>query len=351
VIQTAISKVANREKLTAQEARVAMMAIMDGAATPAQIGGLATGLRVRGETAEEIEGFAVAMRERGVRIKSRTDAVADTCGTGGDGKHTLNISTGAALAAAGAGIAVAKHGNRAMSSRAGSADALEALGVKVDAEPETVERCLNEVGMAFCYAQKFHPAMRFAGPPRKEIGIRTIFNLLGPLTNPAGAMFQLIGVPESGMLELMAEALARLGTARSLVVSSADGLDELSTTSSNAVIEVTGRKAGKRMEWVCQSAGLRPASLKDLAGGSPEENAEALRAVLSGERNAFRDAVVYNAGAICWLTGRARTMKEAVILAARSVDSGAAAGKLEELKAASNRAATEAPSRGGGGAG
>ncbi len=305
---------------------------MQGRATPAQIAGLTVALRMKGETADEVNGFALAMRHHGVRLQSLHRLVTDTCGTGGDGKGTLNISTGAALVVAGAGLAVAKHGNRAMSSKSGSADVFAALGVNIEAAPAVTERCLNEAGIAFCFAPIFHPAMKYAGPPRRELGVRTIFNLLGPLTNPAGALVQLIGVAHRDVLELEARALARLGTGRSLVVHSRDGLDELTITSTTQAIEVSGHAIKRRMTLNGRTFGLKKAALSDLAGGTPEENAAVLQRVLKGERGAFRDAVVYNAGAVCWLAGAARNIQGGVELAERALDTGAALEKLERLK-------------------
>ncbi len=333
MIQDAIKTVVEGRTLTALEAESAMGEIMAGAATSAQIAGLAVAMRVRGETAFEVAGFARAMRAAGLHVTPRATVVADTCGTGGDGKRTLNVSTGAALVAAGAGVTVAKHGNRAMSSRAGSADVLEALGVKIDAAPPVVERGLNETGMAFCFAQVFHPAMKHAGPPRRELGVRTIFNLLGPLTNPAGAGYQVIGVAQESLLDLEARALAALGTKRSLVVHSRDGLDELTVTAPTRVVEVAGKAIRRRAEWKPSSFGFKRAVAADLAGGTPEENAQALLRVLRGQKGAYRDAVLLNAGAVCWLTGRAKTPREGVTLAARALDRGAALTTLERLKA------------------
>ncbi len=312
-----------------------MAEMMSGEASPTQVAALLVALRVRGETDEEIQGFALGMRAKSLRVTPKSFMVADTCGTGGDGKHTLNISTGAALAAAGAGVTVAKHGNRAMSSKSGSADVLAELGVKVDADPETVEKCLNETGLAFCFAQTFHPAMRFVAPIRRELGIRTVFNILGPLANPAGAQYQVLGVARRDLAEKVARVLARLGTGRSIVVHSDDGLDELTITAANTVIEVAGHEAKKPAIWRCKSAGLEPADLKDLAGGTPEQNAAALMDALSGKPGAFRDAILYNAGTLCWLTGKAKTLKEGVKMAAESLDSGAALDKLNALKGAS----------------
>ena len=336
MIQEAIGKVVEGVPLSAREAETAMAEIMQGQATPAQIAGLVIGLRMKGETPDEVHGFAQAMRRHGVRLAARRTPVTDTCGTGGDGKHTLNISTGAALVAAGTGLAVAKHGNRAMSSKAGSADVLESLGVKVDAAPPVVQKCLDETGICFCFAPVFHPAMKHAGPPRKEMGVRTIFNVLGPLTNPAGASVQIIGVARKDLLELEARALAKLGTGRSLVVHSRDGLDELTTTAQTRAILVQGHSVVRRMVLNPRSLGFKRATLSDLAGGSPQENAAALKRVLKGEKGAFRDSVIFNAAAVCWLAKTVKSVKAGAELAAQALDSGAALSKLERLAEASN---------------
>jgi anthranilate phosphoribosyltransferase len=307
---------------------------MEGRVTPAQIAGLAVALRMKGETVDEVAGFARAMRRRAARISAPKGVIADTCGTGGDGMHTLNISTAAALVAAGAGVTIAKHGNRAMSSRCGSADVLAALGVKVDAEPSAVERCLLEAGVAFCFAQVFHPAMKHAGPPRRELGVRTIFNLLGPLTNPAGASAQLIGVAAGDLLALEAGALAALGTGHSLVVHGRDGTDELTTTAPTRAIEVRGHRVVRRLTLDARVFGFRRSRIRDLAGGTPEENAAAILGVLEGKKGAFRDVALFNAGFVCWLAGIARSPKLGMEAAIRSIDTGSALGKLRRLQEA-----------------
>lgn len=333
MIQQAIRTLTDGDILTGPAAEAVMGEIMDGNATPAQIAGLAVAVRMSGETVEVVAGFARAMRQRMVRVKAPAGLVADTCGTGGgDGLQTLNVSTGAALAAAGAGVVVAKHGNRAMSSKSGSADVFAALGVRIDAPAAVVERCLDEAGIAFCFAQVFHPAMKHAGPPRRELGIRTIFNLLGPLANPAGAQIQLIGVARRDLLELEARSLARLGTRRALVVHSRDGLDEVSIAAPTDAIEVAGRAVRRTFTLTPASLGLRRGRLKHLAGGSPEENAAALLQVLKGARGAHRDAIAANAGIVCWLAGKEATPRAGVALAAAALDSGAALAKLEILK-------------------
>jgi len=334
MIQQAIRTLLEGRSLTSGGAEAVMGEIMEGRATPAQIAGLVIALRAKGETVNEVAGFARAMRERVAKVVPPAGVIADTCGTGGDGTHTLNISTAAALVAAGAGVTVAKHGNRAMSSRCGSADVLAALGVKIDVEPPVVERCLRETGIAFFFAQVFHPAMKHAGPPRRELGVRTIFNLLGPLTNPAGASAQLIGVAAGELLALEAGALAVLGTGHSLVVHGRDGSDELTVTASTKAVEVRGHRVVRRLELNARSFGFRRAKLADLAGGTPDENADAIRQVLGGKQGAFRDATLYNAGFVCWLAGLVRSPRLGMEAAARSVDTGAALGKLHQLQEA-----------------
>jgi anthranilate phosphoribosyltransferase len=331
-MQEAIARVMGGRSLSAREAESACGEIMRGQATPAQVAGLLVALRMKRETPDEVSGFARAMRGFGARLSSRRPVVVDTCGTGGDGKRTLNVSSGAALVAAGAGLAVAKHGNRAMSSQCGSADVFAELGVNVEAPPAVVEKCLNEAGIAFCFAQVFHPAMKHAAGPRRELGVRTIFNVLGPLTNPAGAQVQLIGVPGREVADLVALALARLGTGRSLVVTSRDGVDEVTTTAPVQAVEVAGHSVRRRFRLDGKDFGLRKARLSDLAGGSPSENARALIGMLRGEKGAFRDAVAFSAGVVCWLAGGARGIRQGIDQAFGAIDSGAALDRLERLK-------------------
>lgn len=341
MIQEALRKVISGVSLTSKEAEESMAEIMEEKATPAQIAGLIVALRLKGETAAEVKGFASAMRRRGPKVAAKSPVVADTCGTGGDGAGTLNISTGAALAAAGAGIVIAKHGNRAASSRCGSADVLEALGVKIDSSPQIAERCLNDQGLAFLFAQVFHPSMKHAGPARRELGIRTIFNVLGPLTNPAGANVQIIGVGDRSLLDLVARSAALLGIKRALIVHSNDGLDELTPTAATAAVEVRGGKTGRVFSLSPRDFGFRRSRLKDLAGGDAGENAAELLKVLNGQRSAFRDAVVYGGGAVCWLAGKAKDLKEGISMAEASLDRGAALDKLEQLKDASHASLKE----------
>jgi len=328
----AIKKVVEGEHLSESEAEQAMAAIMDGMATPAQIAALVTALRMKGETVEEITGFVRAMRERSAKVKCSRSPLIDTCGTGGDKLNTFNISTAAAFVAAGAGAAVAKHGNRAASSKCGSADVLEALGVRIALSPEDVGRCIDECGIGFMFAPLMHPAMKHAIGPRKEIGIRTVFNILGPMTNPAGADRQLIGVFAPHLCKLVAKVLSRLGAERAMVVHGVDGLDEVSTIGDTIMVEWY---KGEIISKVVNPAEMNvpTANPSEIAGGeTPEDNAKILLAVMQGERGARRDAVVVNAAAALLAAGRADTTSEAMELAAESIDSGAAMRTLESLR-------------------
>jgi len=306
-----------------------MEEIMSGEATPAQFGAFVTALRLKGETVEEIAGLATVMRAKATRVEVE-GPLLDTCGTGGDASATFNISTAAAFVAAAAGLRVAKHGNRAMSSRCGSADVLEALGVAIDLDAEGVRRCLEEVGMGFMFAPLFHPAMKHAAAPRREIGIRTVFNILGPLTNPASATAQVLGVAEASLTAKMAEVLKHLGCRHALVVHGEDGLDEVSLGAPTAVCEL---KEGVIASYHVSPGdfGLPTASREELKGGSAEENAAILREVLAGREGPRRDAVLLNAAAALVAGDKADTMLGALSLAAAAVDSGAALGKLEGL--------------------
>lgn len=334
VIREAIRTVTGGGVLTRRQAAAAMDAVMSGAATGGQIGALMTALRMRGETEEEIAGFAETMRHHALRVYLKHDGpVVDTCGTGGDGANTFNISTAAAFVVAGAGVKVAKHGNRAMSSKCGSADVLEGLGVRVDLRPDDVATCVDEVGIGFMLAQVFHPAMRHAGPVRKEIGIRTAFNLLGPLTNPAGAQHQVIGVPNPAAAEKVARVLALLGTRHAVVVCSDDGLDELSISSENVVhdVVVNGKVDVRSYRVGVDDVGLEPAPLSAVRGGSVEENATVVRRVLGGANGPERTITLLNAGAALYAADKADSIADGVGLAAGSIDSGAAARKLDAL--------------------
>jgi anthranilate phosphoribosyltransferase len=329
-IQKAIAKVVGMQHLERGEARDVMAEIMDGTATPSQIGSLLTALRMKGETAEEITGFAETMRAKANRVQTRQTNLLDTCGTGGDGADTFNISTASAIVAAAGGIRVAKHGNRAMSSKSGSADVLEALGVNIQLDSDQAGKCLEQVGICFMFAQLFHQSMKYAAAPRREIGIRTVFNLLGPLTNPAGADRQLLGVFDKDKTELVGEVMLSLGLKRGLVVASLDGLDEISVSDATKITEL---KDGKLSTYEVNPdfLGLRSYSLKEVRGGDAKTNAEMIRNIFAGERGAPRDIVLANAGACFYVTGRCATLQEGVKMAADVIDSNKAAEKLQQL--------------------
>ena len=323
-----IAKVVKCENLTEEEAASAFEVIMRGDATPSQIAGFVVALRMKGETAEEITGFARKARAMATPIQV-TGALLDTCGTGGDGLATFNISTLAAIVAAAAGARVAKHGNRAASSLCGSADVLEQLGVKIDLAPEGVARCIEGAGIGFLFAPVFHPSFKHAGVPRRELGVRTVFNILGPLCNPAHAAYQALGVAEAGLAEPMAEVLSRLGVRRALVFHAADGMDELSVASPSLVIEIDGTGAGRaqgahRKEYQLDPAelGLQRASVESMRGGGPAENARLAREVLGGAKGPRRDVVLLNAAAALRAAGLAHDWKDGLGLAAEAIDSG-----------------------------
>jgi len=326
-----IQKVINRQNLTAKEAEAAMTIIMDGEATDAQIGGYLVGLRMKGETVAEITGSARAMRAHAapIHLNINGDALLDTAGTGGDGAHTFNISTAAAFVIAGTGRKVAKHGNRAASSKCGSADVLAELGVNLDLTPDQVGRCIDEVGIGFLFAPKFHPAMKYAIGPRRQLGQRTIFNILGPLTNPAGATHQVIGVFDPELTQPMAEVLGELGGCAALVVHGHGGLDELTTAGPNRVSHLKDG-AVNTYELDASDLGLKRVQPEDLRGGDPAENAQMLRALLNGEDQSPRcDVVVLNAAAA--LASESGDFPNAIAEARQSLDSGAALAKLNHL--------------------
>lgn len=338
-----IEKLQRRQDLTIDEAASAMDAIMDGRAQPAHIAGLLVALAMKGERPAEIVGFAQTMRERATKLKTTHAPVFDTCGTGGDRAHTFNVSTIAALVVAACGVRVAKHGNRSVSSRCGSADLFEALGVNITAEPDVVERCLDEAGIAFFFAPTFHPSMRHAAPIRKELGVRTAFNLLGPLTNPAGASRQLVGVPRPELTELVARSLALLGSERAWVVHGADGLDEISTTGYTKVSEV--RHGAVNTFYVHPSDfGLPKSAPAALEGGEAADNATIARAVLAGERGAARDIVLLNAAASLLIAERAATIEDGIDQASRAIDEGRAAARLQRMIEISQASREPAPS-------
>jgi anthranilate phosphoribosyltransferase len=336
---TLIEKLRHQEDLTTAEAAAAMASIMKGEAAQAQIAGLLVGLSIKGERPTELVGFAQTMRANAVSIKPPAGAVFDTCGTGGDRSGTFNISTASALVLAACGMRIAKHGNRSVSSQCGSADVLETLGVNIQATPAVVERCLNEVGVAFLFAPTFHPAMKHAGQVRKDLGVRTAFNLLGPLTNPARPSRQIVGVPRPELTELLARSLSLLGSERAWVVHGADGLDELSTTGYTKVSESRGDSV---QTFYVHPAdfGLTKASPEALKGGDAAKNAAIVRAVLSGEAGPQRDVVLLNAGAALFVAGDAETVKAGIAKAAAAIDDGSAKGVLDKLIAVSNRGAS-----------
>ncbi len=331
MITEVLSRVAEGKTLDRETAREVMSLIMRGEASDAQIACLLTALRMRGETSEEITGFAQAMREAAVNIRPSVSPLVDTCGTGGDGRGTFNISTAAAFVAAGAGVFVAKHGNRGVSSSCGSADVLEALGVDIEMGPERVLACIEEVGIGFLFAPLFHPAMRHVMRARREMGIPTVFNLLGPLTNPAGAQYQLLGVGKRDKAPLIADALAGMGVRRALVVHAEDGLDEISTTSPTLVWEVAGGEIRKG-SIEPRELGLEAADPRTLKGGGAEENARIIRdEVLSGKPGPRRDVTVLNAAAALYAAGKAADLHEGITLAQEAIDSGRALRKLEMM--------------------
>lgn len=324
--------VAARENLTAEDARLAMLAILSGDATTPQIAAFLVALRMKGETPDEVLGFARAMREKAERVEIDPGAgpLLDTCGTGGDGGATFNISTIAAFVVAGAGVRVAKHGNRSLSSKCGSADLLEELGINITSSTQEIARAIREVGIAFLFAPMLHPAMKYAQPARVELKMRTVFNLLGPLTNPAGATRQLIGAPSDPAAELMANALAGLEPQRVFIVHGSDGLDEVTTTGRTTVFEVAGREVS-RFTWNPADFGVNQANPADLAGGDRVLNRQIAESVLKGETGARRDIVLVNAAAALMAAGVAANPRDAMREAAVSVDSGAAWSKVERL--------------------
>lgn len=305
--------------------------IMRGEVQPSQIAALLMGLSVLGENADVVAGAARAMRQAATRIHPKTTGLIDTCGTGGSGISTLNISTASAFVVAGAGVPVAKHGNRAISSRSGSADVLESLGVNLTLTPEQVADCIDATGIGFLFAQQLHPAMKHAGPVRRELGIRTVFNLLGPLTNPAGASFQVLGVYAKDRMELIASALQRLGTTRALVVHGRDGMDEITTTDITDAIWIEQGQPLQHFEIDPAAFGMPYATSEALQGGGAEQNAAIIRHVLAGQHGAARDIVLLNAAASLWVAGKADGIPDALRLAAESIDSGKASACLQAL--------------------
>src|SRR5215217_8088937 len=331
VITQAIDRLMGREDLSVVAVSLKLEEIMDGNASEVETAGVLVALRTKGETAEEIEGLARTMRRFAAPVKTGRDDLIDTAGTGG-GRQTFNVSTTAALIAAGAGCSVAKHGNRSATGLSGSADVLEALGVRIDLAPDAVARCIREVGFGFMFAPAHHSATRYVVPVRKELAVRTIFNFLGPLTNPAGATRQVIGVSDPTFLDTIAGALARLGAKRALVVSSADGLDEMSTSGTTRVVEVDGSGL-RHYEVSPEDVGLARARPEELAGGTPDVNAQTARRILAGEPGPQRDLALLNAGAAVYVSGRVDDLEAGVAAAAEAVDSGRAAATLDALVA------------------
>ena len=335
MIREAIDAVVSGRSLSMEEAASVTREIMEGEATPSQLGAFLTALRMKGESIQEIAGMASVMREKALRVNVDGPLV-DSVGTGGDGKNTFNISTAAAFVAAGAGLKVAKHGNRAASGSCGAADVLEALGVKIELSPEGVERCIREAGIGFMFAPAFHPAMRHAAPVRREIGIRTVFNILGPLTNPAGAQSLLLGVASPELGETMAQVLLLLGIHHALVVHGDGGLDEISTSGDTEVWEVAEQKV-RRWTVRVEETGLPRSSIEEIRGGSKEENAAAMRRIFQGEPGPIRDVVLLNSAGVLLAGDLVETISQGVQRAAQVVDSGAALAKLEALVEVSQR--------------
>jgi anthranilate phosphoribosyltransferase len=329
-VRAALATIVEGGTLSADDARLAMGAVMDGEATPAQLAALLMGLRMRGETVDELTGFAAAMRERAVHVDAPPGAI-DVVGTGGDNSGTFNISTAAALVAAAAGIPVAKHGNRAITSKAGSADVLDALGVRIDHDAASASAALAEIGFAFMFAPSFHPAMKHAGPTRREIGVRTAFNLVGPLTNPAGTTRQLLGVADPASAARIAEVAQRLGTERTFVIHG-DGVDELPLDDSGVLYHV-GPEGIERHDIPASKLGLRVTPTKRLAGGTPDENARTIESIFRGEPGAKRDVVLLNAGAALLVAGAVEQLEAGIERAALTIDAGLATELLGRLRA------------------
>ncbi|MFA6468377.1 MAG: anthranilate phosphoribosyltransferase [Bacteroidota bacterium] len=330
MIQAAIHTLVEKSDLTKQETYDVIVEIMSGKSSEIMISSFLTALRMKGEIVPEISGAALAMREMSTKIRTKHEHVIDTCGTGGDGLGTFNISTASALVAASAGAIVAKHGNRAVSSKCGSADVLKALGVNIEIPKEKVEHCLDEIGIAFLFAPMLHGAMKYAAPIRRELGMRTIFNVLGPLTNPAGAKRQVMGVFRRGLTDILANVLLDLGTERALIVHGNGGMDEISTIGETRISEI---KDGKVNTYLFQldSVGIPAANISDLAGGGTDENMRIIESIVRGEKGAPRDIVILNAGAAIYVAGIAESVKEGVGIAANAIDSGAAEKKLNDL--------------------
>lgn len=336
MIREAIKKVVEKDDLTFDEAQRVMGEIMEGNATPTQIACFITALRMKGETIEEISGLAQAMRAHAIKVEPKEEVVVDTCGTGGDLLHTFNISTCAAFVVAGAGVSVAKHGNRSVSSATGSADVLETLGVRINLPSGIIAKCIDEIGMGFMFAPTLHPAMKYAIGPRKEIGIRTVFNILGPLTNPASAKAQVLGVYDGKLTEKMAEVLGKLGAKHALVVHGADGMDEISTTGKSKISEYKdGSVTTYRIS--PDQFNIPRTNIEQLKGGDPNQNAQILKGILKGEEGPKRDIVVLNAAAALVAAEKAKDIEEGIKLAEESINQGEALEKLKKLIECTNK--------------
>lgn len=339
-LQQAIRDLQGGDSISGEQAEAVFNLIMRGEATPGQIGALLMGLSIRGEDAGIVAGAARAMRAAATHIHPQATGLLDTCGTGGDGASTFNISTAVSIVVAACGQPVAKHGNRAMSSKSGAADVLEALGVKLELTPAQVAECIDSVGIGFLFAPNHHPAMRHAGPVRRELGMRTVFNLLGPLTNPASAEYQLLGVYASDKLELVADALKQLGIKRALVVHGRDGLDEITTTGVTDAFLVEAGRDIEPFEIDPSAFGMPFAAPEALKGGDAAFNADIIRHVFAGQSGAARDIVLLNAGAALWVTGKAESMATGIAMAADAIDSGKAADTLSKLASFTQNAAS-----------
>ena len=329
MIRESIDTVVSGQSLSMEDASTVMREIMEGETTPAQLGAFLTALALKGETTQEIAGMARVMREMALQVKVDGELI-DTVGTGGDGKNTFNISTATAFVAAGAGLKVAKHGNRAASGSCGSADVLESLGVQIELSPEAVARCVNEVGVGFMFAPAFHPAMRYAGPVRREIRIRTVFNILGPLTNPAGAQTQLLGVAFTELGGIMAEVLGLLGSHHSMIVHGHGGLDEISLSGNTSVWEVRG---GQIEEWTLrvEDTGLPETPIEAIRGGTKEENAATMRKVFQGDLGPVRDMVLLNSAGVLMVGDKVESIRQGVEMSAGIIDNGTALAKLDQM--------------------
>ena len=330
-----LNKVVNSCNLSFDEAKSAMENIMNGNLLPTQIAAIAVALRIKGETEDEISGFVTAMKNGAIRLPQSFPNAVDTCGTGGDKLNTFNISTASAIVAAGAGVTIAKHGNRSASSKSGSADVLEAFGINLNATTETELRALNEIGIAFLFARSHHPALKHAGSARKEIGIRTVFNLIGPMTNPAGAGIQLMGVFREADIKKVAAVLKKLGAKRAMIVSGHDGMDEISLSSPTDVAELRNNEI-TTYQILPEDFGIKNAPVESLKGGTPEENAKIILEILNGTAGPKTDIVLLNSGAVIYLSGKSDCIKSGIKMARQSISSGEAARKLKQLIEISN---------------